>query len=159
MSERGNFHRSVEVSVPNQERERSEQNTHEIISQAIIEGTFIDSGKQGVVLQVNIDDDYVDDDGEDRTGEAATKILKIDSPESARREDEMHRVAFEVLAKFGDKQEIAQIPRMYLVADMEVRSEELRHALTHVGVDRTVGENISVLVMEYISGKTFARYI
>lgn len=159
MSERNNIHRSIEISIPGQEIERSEQNMHEIISQAIIEGTFIDSGKQGVVLRVTIDDDYVDDDGEHRTGEAATKILKIDSPESARREDEMHRVAFEVLAKFGNQHEVAQIPRMHVVADMQVQSEELQHTLTHVGVDRTVGENISVLVMEYISGKTFARYI
>ncbi len=105
-----------------------------------------------------LDAEYGNDAGEKRE-EVAAKLLKIYDPEVAKNEYKLHTQASGLIsAHEKEGGEIAKIPQIYDIVDITTDSEKIKTLIKRTNTS-SLKENVSVLVMEFIPGKTFARYI
>lgn len=121
-------------------------------------------GNNGVILRVNLLEipelaglkKYLERKGEKIEGGQAIKILKIYAPGAGRREFEMQRRAFEILAQ-NPQTGLAKIPRPLAMFDIHIQ-EETRVKLHFEGANG-VNDRAEIIVMDYIPGSDLATVL
>jgi len=158
---------STESSFDRTRLEQAEaEYIEKMIEGALIHGFKFDEGQNAIIMEVNPDDllpevrDYFFQGQESLMPNEAfvSKTLKIYRAGAGEQEAAMQDKAKEIIDSQENKDELAQVPELYIERDIIISDPELKTQLEQSGVDVSA-DKVSVMLMYKVQGVDVMHYL